>query len=167
MNEREGTAGPLSKERLRTWLRMLKATRAVEGELRERLRVTFDTTMPRFDVMAALDRAETGGGEGALGLRMSELSAALRVSNGNVTGIVDRLVEDGLVRREAVRSDRRSSRVRLTREGRRRFREMAVVHEAWVDELLSPIGGDGLGTIRGRLARLTEPEREKARGEGE
>ena len=141
-------ASALSKERLRVWLRMLKATRAVEAELRERMRLTFGTTLPRFDVMAALHRAG--------GLRMSELSAALRVSNGNVTGIVDRLAEDGLVRREAVAGDRRSSRVHLTEKGRKDFEEMAAIHELWVDELLSPIGPAGLDTILTRLGRLTE-----------
>lgn len=141
-------ASALSKERLRVWLRMLKATRAVEAELRERMRLTFGTTLPRFDVMAALHRAG--------GLRMSELSAALRVSNGNVTGIVDRLAEDGLVRREAVAGDRRSSRVHLTEKGRKDFEEMAAIHELWVDELLSPIGPPGLDTILTRLGRLTE-----------
>ena len=149
MNDRVSLASPLGKERLRTWLRMLKATRAVEAELRERMRLTFGTTLPRFDVMAALARSPEG-------LRMSELSAALKVSNGNVTGIVERLVEDGWVRRAAVRGDRRASRVHLTAEGRRRFDEMAAIHEAWVDELLSPIGEAGLRTIQTRLARITE-----------
>jgi enoyl-CoA hydratase/carnithine racemase len=78
-----------SKARLRLWLKLLKATKHVEGELRENFRTAFDTTLPRFDVMAALDRAEAG-------LKMSELSSVLRVSNGNVTGIVDRLVDDGI-----------------------------------------------------------------------
>ena len=75
-------AGAASKARLRVWLRILKVSRMIERELRERLRVEFDTTLPRFDVMAALHRAEEG-------LNMSELSGVLRVSNGNVTGIVD------------------------------------------------------------------------------
>ena len=154
MTEAAPMASGLSKDRLRVWLGMLKATRAVEAELRERMRLAFGTTLPRFDVLAALHRAEDG-------LRMSELSAALRVSNGNVTGLVDRLVEDGLVRREAVRGDRRSSRVRLTETGRRDFEEMAALHEVWVDELLSPIGAAGLETILTRLGRLTGPDRSR------
>lgn len=141
----------LSKERLRVWLKMLKATRTVEAELRSRMRLEWDTTLPRFDVLAALSRTEDG-------LRMSELSAVLRVSNGNVTGIVDRLVEDGLIERRAVKGDRRSSRVRLTPHGAAEFEKMARVHEQWVDELLAPIGAAGLETIRTRLARLTDVE---------
>lgn len=157
MNDHARLASPLSKERLRVWLKMLKATRAVEMELRERMRVTFGTTLPRFDVLAALHRSERlAGDDEPAGLRMSELSATLRVSNGNVTGIVDRLVDEGLVRRRAVEGDRRSSRVSLTDAGRASFVEMAAIHEVWVDELLSPIGAAGLETILTRLARLTE-----------
>ncbi|MGR3568906.1 MAG: MarR family winged helix-turn-helix transcriptional regulator, partial [Pseudooceanicola nanhaiensis] len=92
------------------WLRMLKSTRRVEAALRERLRRDFATTLPRFDVMAALARYEDG-------LKMSALSGVLRVSNGNVTGIVDRLAEEGLVVRVQVPGDRRASLVRLTRKG--------------------------------------------------
>jgi DNA-binding MarR family transcriptional regulator len=120
----------IAKDRLRLWLRLLKATRLVEGELRERMRAARGTTLPRFDVMAALYRT----GEG---LRMSDISGVLRVSNGNVTGIVDRLVAEGLVERVAVEGDRRATRVRLTPQGREAFEDMAEEHEVWVDGLLS------------------------------
>lgn len=119
-----------AKQRLRVWLRVLKLQRQMEAALRDRLRTTFDTTLPRFDVLAALDHH-------AEGLRMSELSTWLKVSNGNITGIVDRLVEDGLVARVPVEGDRRAMLVRLTRKGEREFAEMANVHAGWVDELLA------------------------------
>jgi DNA-binding MarR family transcriptional regulator len=121
-----------SKARLRLWLRLLKVSRLIEGELRERLRVEFDTTLPRFDVLAALYRARDG-------LKMSELSSVLRVSNGNVTGIVDRLVADGLVVRVPVEGDRRAMLVRLTGQGEEDFAALAAAHEAWVDELLDAV----------------------------
>jgi DNA-binding MarR family transcriptional regulator len=120
----------LAKDRLRLWLRLLKATRLVEGALRERMRAARGTTLPRFDVMAALYRAEDG-------LRMSDLSGVLMVSNGNVTGIVDRLETEGLVERVAVAGDRRAIRVRLLSRGREAFQDMAEEHEVWVDGLLS------------------------------
>ncbi|WP_158967774.1 MarR family winged helix-turn-helix transcriptional regulator [Chachezhania sediminis] len=126
---------PVSKSRLRLWLRILSASRHIEGELRERLRVEFATTLPRFDVMSALYRNEDG-------LKMSALSGVLKVSNGNVTGIVDRLVDDGLVLREQVEGDRRSFRARLTQRGREEFERQAVAHEAWIDELLSGVEQD-------------------------
>ena len=120
-----------SKARLRLWLRLLGVTRLVEAGLRERLR-SFDSTLPRFDVLAALQRSREG-------LKMSELSSALNVSNGNVTGIVDRLVADGLVVRVPVEGDRRAMLVRLTRKGEEDFAALAAAHEAWVDELLGAI----------------------------
>ncbi len=137
-----------SKERLRLWLRILAAQRVIENEVRERLRVEHDTTLPRFDVMAALYRTETG-------LKMSELSGELRVSNGNVTGIVDRLVNDGLIIREPVPGDRRAMLVRLTDEGRTPFAGMAEAHEGWIDDLLGAADADEAATLAGRLHEIT------------
>ncbi|MEQ6250251.1 MarR family transcriptional regulator [Sulfitobacter sp. HNIBRBA3233] len=125
-------AEPASKDRLRLWLRLLKTTRHIEAELRDRLRTEFGTTLPRFDVMAALSRH-------ADGMKMSKLSGVLRVSNGNVTGIVDRLVDDGFVVRVAVPGDRRASLVRLTPKGQGEFARQATAHEAWLDAMLDTI----------------------------
>ena len=139
----------LSKQRLRFWLQLLRATRFVETDVRERLRTTFESTLPRFDVLAALDRAEHG-------LKMSELSRMLRVSNGNVTGIVDRLVADGLVVRVPVESDRRAMLVRLTRRGQEAFAEMAATHELWVDEILGDLNADEMAAAAATLEKLKE-----------
>lgn len=139
---------PASKERLRLWLRILSAQRVIENEVRERLRVEHDTTLPRFDVMAALYRNEEG-------LKMSELSGELRVSNGNVTGIVDRLVNDGLIVRALVPGDRRAMLVRLTDEGRTTFAGMAEAHEGWIDDLLGAANADEAAALAGRLHEIT------------
>ncbi|WP_104202170.1 MarR family winged helix-turn-helix transcriptional regulator [Billgrantia saliphila] len=147
--------GTLSKERLRLWLRMLRVTRQVEAALREKLRVEFDFTLPRFDVMAALYRDCDG-------LKMNELSKRLRVSNGNVTGIVDRLADDGLVERIAIEGDRRATLVRLTPDGRDAFTTMAVAHERWVDALLdgvSPEDAHHIGELLHRLPADTGVQR--------
>lgn len=127
-------SGPLSapKEKLRLWIRLLRASRIIEAELRERLNSEFDTTLPRFDVMAALYREPEG-------MLMSDLSRFLLVSNGNVTGIVDRLVSEGHVQRGQRNGDRRTSIVRLTRRGRDLFTTMAAAHEGWVGELLAGV----------------------------
>ena len=133
-------ARPPSKQRLRLWLRLLRATRAIEVELREKLRRKFAITLPQFDVMATLARKENG-------MSMTELSRMLMVSNGNVTGIIDRLAAEKLVLRQAPANDRRSYIVRLTPKGAAQFAVIAKAHEAWVDEMLSAIGGsaaDGL-----------------------
>lgn len=123
---------PLSdaaRTRLRLWLRLLKSSRQIESVLRERLRREFDTTLPRFDVMAALSQHKDG-------LTMSALSKVLRVSNGNVTGIVERLVSDGLVLRTPEPGDRRAFRVTLSAAGRDAFAVQAAAHAGWVEELL-------------------------------
>ena len=124
-----------SKERLRLWIRLLRASRTIEADLRERLKKEFDTTLPRFDVMAALYRVPEG-------MLMSELSRFLLVSNGNVTGIIDRLVSEGLVARARRNGDRRTSMVRLTEAGTDAFRAMATAHETWIDELLCDVSVD-------------------------
>jgi DNA-binding MarR family transcriptional regulator len=121
---------PLSKQRLRMWIRLLRAARGIEVELRERLRKEFSITLPQFDVMAALARNEAG-------MNMTELSRMLMVSNGNVTGIIDRLAADKLVLRQAPATDRRSYIVRLTPKGAAQFALVAKAHEGWIDELLS------------------------------
>jgi DNA-binding MarR family transcriptional regulator len=92
-------------------------------------RTEFNTTLPRFDVMAALSRYPKG-------LKMSELSGVLKVSNGNVTGLVDRLADEGLLERVAVPGDRRASLVRLTAQGRADFAVQAEAHARWIDVML-------------------------------
>jgi len=121
-----------SKARLRLWIRLLRVSRRIERVARERLKSQFEATLPRFDVMAALYRKPDG-------MLMSEISRFLMVSNGNVTGIVDRLVADGLVARSQRNGDRRTSFVSLTRKGRAAFAQMAAAHEAWVDEMLAGV----------------------------
>jgi DNA-binding MarR family transcriptional regulator len=138
---------PLSKQRLRLWLRILRVTRRIEGELRENLRTGHDSTLPRFDVLATLNRYPGG-------LRMSELSAHLKVSNGNVTGIVERLVGEGLAERASVEGDRRAMRVRLTEAGRARFSRMAAAHEGWIDEILSGFDERELDAMIALLDRI-------------
>ncbi|AZO59928.1 MAG: MarR family transcriptional regulator [Mesorhizobium sp.] len=141
-------AGPTSigpgKDRLRLWIRLLRASRTIEAELRERLKKEFDTTLPRFDVMAALYRSPEG-------MLMSDLSRFLLVSNGNITGIVDRLVSEGLVTRARRNGDRRTSMVRLTEEGSKSFAAIAAAHENWVGELLGTVSEDEARRLTGML----------------
>ncbi len=146
-----------SKARLRLWLRLLKAQRRVEAELRERLRTEFGSTLPRFDVLSALYRSQNG-------LRMSELSDELMVSNGNVTGIVDRLVDDGTVVRVPVDSDRRAMRVRLTDKGTAYFQELATVHEGWVSDLFAMFGKDQAEDLATALHAIADKPIKKKEG---
>lgn len=139
------------KTRLRLWLNLLRTTRFVENRLREDMRLSYDLTLPRFEILAMLQRSETG-------LRMTELSSQLMVSNGNVTGIVDRLAEDGLVERAPVPGDKRASLVRLTYKGEAVFAEMADVHERWVDRLLSDISGTDATAMIDRLTAVRKKD---------
>ncbi len=138
-----------AKERLRLWLRLLKISRRIEADLRDKLRREFATTLPRFDVMAALSQHDKG-------LKMSDLSGVLKVSNGNVTGIVDRLVVDGMIVRVPVSGDRRASLVRLTPKGREEFARQAVAHECWIDQLLRDFTGAEADGISVRLDRIIQ-----------
>ena len=115
---------------LRLWLRLLTCTQIVEKEVRAQLRDRFDTTLPRFDLMAQLERSPEG-------LKMSELSRRMMVTGGNVTGIADQLEKEGLVVRVSDPSDRRAYTVKLTPAGRWVFAKMAAVHEQWVVDLFA------------------------------
>lgn len=137
----------LSKRRLKMWIRLLGVTRGSEATLREYLRVNHDTTLPRFDVMAALYRRREG-------VTMSELSRMLLVSNGNATAVVDRLEADGLVRRMPSDSDRRTVFVALTAEGLAAFEAMASGHEAEVDKLFAAVTEADLDALTEILKRM-------------
>ena len=132
---------------LRLWLRLLSCTVRIENKIRIRLRQEFGTTLPRFDLMAQLERSHDG-------LRMSELSKRMMVSGGNVTGITDQLEREGFVTREACPWDRRAFTVRLTFGGLKRFREMAVRHEQWVVELLAGLSRDEKETMISVLGKV-------------
>ena len=110
---------------LRLWLRLLTLTQLIEKQVRTQLREQWGTTLPRFDLMAQLERKPDG-------LKMNELSRRMRVTGGNVTGITDQLVGEGLVERVDVEGDRRAFHVRLTPRGRVLFGEMARQHEIWI-----------------------------------
>lgn len=129
------------------WIRLLGVTRTAEGQLREFLRVRHDTTLPRFDVLAALYRRREG-------VTMGELSRLLLVSNGNATTVVDRLERDGLVRRTPSEADRRTVHVALTPEGLGQFEVLAVDHEAEVNRLFATLSEADLDTLTEILKRM-------------
>jgi DNA-binding MarR family transcriptional regulator len=142
-------------EALRLWLRLLTCTQLVEKRLRGALREQFDTTLPRFDLMAQLERVPEG-------LRMNELSRRLMVTGGNVTGITDQLVAEGLVERIEVAGDRRAFRVRLTDTGRQSFRAMARAHEDWIVDAFSALGPDDIATLHRLLGQVKHHFQETA-----
>jgi DNA-binding MarR family transcriptional regulator len=146
-NQHKPVSQDASKERLRLWLRLLKSSRTIEAHLRDNFRTEFATTLPRFDVMAALSRFEDG-------LKMSQLSDVLRVSNGNVTGIVDRLAQDGFLVRVPVPGDRRASLVRMTKRGLEEFAVQATAHETWINEMLGSVSEAEAQAISAQFEQL-------------
>ena len=136
-------------EALRLWLRLLTCTQLVEKELRGRLRGEFDTPLPRFDLMAQLERAPDG-------LKMNELSRRMMVTGGNVTGITDQLAAEGLVDRAGVEGDRRAYRVRLTPKGRKVFHGMAQQHEDWVVQAFSALTDKEIATLQRLLGKVKQ-----------
>lgn len=132
---------------VRLWLRLLTCTSLIEGEIRSRLRTTFGITLPRYDLMSQLERHPEG-------LKMSELSKRMMVTGGNVTGITDQLVAEGLVVRDSNPEDRRAYLLKLTPKGRRVFGEMAQAHEPWVIELFAGLSEADKQRLHALLASL-------------
>jgi len=142
-------------EALRLWLRLLTCTQIVEKQVRSNLRERFDTTLPRFDLMAQLERSPEG-------LKMNELSRRMMVTGGNVTGITDQLVAEGLVDRVDVEGDRRAYRVRLTTKGRKLFHEMAHQHEGWIVEAFAGLSEKDIAVLHKLLGKVKDHARIRA-----
>jgi len=142
---------------LRLWLRMLTCTTMIEDEVRRRLREHFETTLPRFDVLAQLDKMPSG-------MTLGELSQRMMVSNGNVTGLADRLVAEGLLARTASPRDRRVQIVKLTAAGRRSFRTMARANGDWISEVFADLDGKDTDELMRLLAKTKESARKAIHG---
>jgi DNA-binding MarR family transcriptional regulator len=140
------------RDELRLWLRLLACANLIEGEIRSRLRARFEVTLPRFDLMAQLERAPEG-------LTLGELSRRMMVSNGNVTGLVERMAKSGHIRRVPHPTDRRIVYVRLTESGRTAFAEMARVHAAWIAELVAGLEGGEARALMELLGQLKQSVR--------
>ncbi len=141
-------------DELRLWLRLLTCTNLIEGEVRRQLRERFDVTLPRFDLMAQLDKAPDG-------MTLSDISKRMMVSNGNVTGLVERLVESGHLDRRTSETDRRVQVIRLTRAGRAEFRKMAAEHELWIARIFADLSAKDVQDLM-RLLGKTKVSARKA-----
>lgn len=155
--DRESRIAQGDHEVLRLWLRLLTCTSLIESAVRSELRRDFACTLPRFDLLSQLERHPEG-------LRMGELSRRLMVTGGNVTGIADQLVKEGLVTREAPPGDRRAFVVKLTPAGRKAFLRMAEAHEAWVMRLFAGLTASERRQLHALLAKLKESVSASARG---
>lgn len=145
--DRESVSSEHDHTSLRLWLRLLTCTTLIENCVRKRLRTDFETTLPRFDLMAQLARS-------ADGLKMGELSQRMMVSGGNITGITDQLEKEGLVERLTTPDDRRVWKVRLTTTGRQTFAAMATEHEGWIVDWLDALSPDEQHQLHNLLGKL-------------
>ena len=147
MLDRETLAAELGhKDELRLWLRLLTCTTMIEATIRSRLRQQFGVTLPRFDLMAQLEETPAG-------MTLGELSRRMMVSNGNVTGLIERLVTAGEVERAPHATDRRATTVRLTATGHRSFATMAAAHEQWVAAMFQDVPRNDLPVLMAALGR--------------
>jgi DNA-binding MarR family transcriptional regulator len=140
---------PHDKEGVRTWLRLVSCAQVVEQAIKTMLRENFDTTLPRFEFMAALDRVPEG-------ITMGELSRWLMVSKGNITGIAERLSEDGYIKREPTPTDRRSFCVTLTSKGLKEYKGMATQYEKLIEEVFSDLTLEDTDMFMGLVAKVKE-----------
>ena len=147
--DRESISRSEDHHALRIWLRLLTCTQLIERQVRSRLRERFGSTLPRFDLMAQLERHRDG-------LKMNELSRLLMVTGGNITAIVDQLETEGLVERLDHAEDRRAFRIRLTAAGKKSFAEMAAAHEEWVVGLLAGLSRREQDELLKLLAKMKQ-----------
>ena len=145
------------REELRLWLRLLTCSTLIEGEVRRQLRERFDVTLPRFDLMAQLDKVPDG-------MTLSDVSKRMMVSNGNVTGLVERLVESGHIDRRTSDTDRRVQVIRLTKLGRAEFRKMATEHEGWIARIFSDLSEKDVRELMRLLGKTKASARKAANG---
>lgn len=135
-----------NKAAIRTWLRLLSCETVIEQKLRTLFRTEFSVTLPQFDVLSELER--TGKP-----MTMSELSIGLMVSNGNVTGVIDRLERNGLVTRTRAKHDRRVQHIELTIQGRKDFNNMAQYHEGWVGDIMDKLSIEDMSHLQKLLLK--------------
>ena len=139
---------------VRLWLRLLACSTLIESELRRQFRETFNFTLPRFDILAQLDREPGGRMEDAVAAAVRELSKRLMVSQANVTPIIERLIADGFVTRRPSNLDRRIQIICLTVEGRQKFRRMAKKHSAWLADVMAGFPEEDIDDLVKKLAVL-------------
>jgi DNA-binding MarR family transcriptional regulator len=129
------------KEAFRLWLRLSSCERSIEQRLRSHLTEKFDVTLPQFEVLGELERHPEP-------VAMSQLSIRLNVTSSNLTGVIDRLVRKGLVRRFRSQKDRRVQHIELTAEGRTVHAEIAADNAHWIARAFMDLTDEELVLLR-------------------
>ncbi|MDB5613731.1 MAG: MarR family transcriptional regulator [Devosia sp.] len=134
-------------DELRLWLRLFSVTRLMENDVRSRLQNEFDVTFPRFDILSQLYRVPDG-------LILGELSQRLMVSPGNITSVIKRLMDDGMIVRNQNPNDRRENIVQMTALGREKFIQMAASNEEWVRNLTKDLAPADVKALLALLQKM-------------
>jgi DNA-binding MarR family transcriptional regulator len=151
----EARAHSAHPETLRLWLRLLTCTQLIEKQVRTGLREEFNTTLPRFDLMAQLEREPQG-------MKMNDLSRRMMVTSGNITPVTDQLVKEGLIERISLPDDRRAWLIRLTPKGRTQFKKMAKRHETWIVQAFETLSSQEVKNLHTLLGRLKQHSKSSA-----
>jgi DNA-binding MarR family transcriptional regulator len=136
---------------VRAWLRLLEVHKGGLAVIRQELQG--DVTLPRFDLLANLDRED--------GQTLASLSRHMLVTAGNLTGLVDRAERDGLVERRADATDRRATRVHLTRKGRKLYADAVERHARRVEAIFGGLGSQEVRTLADLLGKVRSDLRER------
>lgn len=145
----ETRIGEEASDELRLWLRLQCCHNKIQSHIRNQLRLQFNTTLPRFELMAQLASRREG-------IKMGELSSLLMVSNGNVTTIASQLENDQLIERIVDQADRRSTFVRLTTRGLRQYNKIAKAYDSWLTEAFAGISDAQTKKLYKSLSELKE-----------
>ena len=151
----EARAHSAHPETLRLWLRLLTCTQLIDKQVRTGLREEFNTTLPRFDLMAQLEREPQG-------MKMNDLSRRMMVTSGNITPVTDQLVKEGLIERVSLPDDRRAWLIRLTPMGRTQFKKMATRHETWIVQAFESLSTQEVKNLHTLLGRVKEHSKSSA-----
>ena len=151
----EARAHSAHPETLRLWLRLLTCTQLIEKQVRTGLREEFNTTLPRFDLMAQLEREPQG-------MKMNDLSRRMMVTSGNITPVTDQLVKEGLIERISLPDDRRAWLIRLTSKGRTQFKKMAKRHETWIVQAFETLSSQEVKNLHILLGRVKQHSKSSA-----
>jgi DNA-binding MarR family transcriptional regulator len=145
---RESAEGTRNAE-TQVWHALLAIHGSVFSRLSRALSREFGITLAKYDVLAQLYRVPEG-------LTQSDLSRQLKVTGGNVTGLVRRLISDGLISRETSASDRRAFVVQLTGKGRSVYLSARERHDALLAGFFDAVAPDRLTEIRTMLDQLSQ-----------
>lgn len=130
---------------LRLWIALARAyatfSRAVSGRVSD-----YGLTPAQFGVLEALHHLGP--------LSLGELAEKLLVTGGNVTYVMDRLEESGLVRRKRSGRDRRVVLAHLTERGRCLIADVFPGHASFVRELVAPLERREQEELRRLLKKL-------------